>query len=154
MADRAATGPDELRNPFSGQTIRFLDETDEVLVMETTYEAGGAPAPAHLHPSQDERFEVLSGEVRTAVDGEPRTLREGDVLEVPAGTAHEFGGHPHAGGTVRWEVRPPLRTREFFVHLHAALNAAAEGKEPEGPAFDFTDYGDVFRIARPGAPSM
>ena len=135
-----------MRNPFTGQTIRFVEETDELLVIESTYEAGGAPAPPHLHPSQDERFVILSGAVRAGVDGEPRTLREGDVLDVPAGTVHEFGGHPDEGGKVRWEVRPPLRTREFFVRLHAALNAAAEGKEPEGPAFDFADYDDVFRI--------
>ena len=147
MDEQAAAGAELLRNPFTGQTIRFLEESDEVLVIETTYEAGGAPAPAHLHPSQDERFEVLSGAVRTAVEGEPRTLRGGDVLEVPAGTAHEFGGDPEEAGRVRWEVRPPLRTREFFELLHAALNAAAEGKEPEGPAFDIADYDDVFRLA-------
>ena len=139
--------PRELRNPFTGQTIRFISETDEILVMESSYEAGGAPAPAHLHPSQDERFEVLAGAVRAGVDGEVETLSEGDVLHVPAGTPHEFGGHADQPGTVRWEVRPPLRTREFFERLFAALHAAADGTPPEGPAFDVADYADVFRIA-------
>jgi quercetin dioxygenase-like cupin family protein len=142
----AATGSDELRNPFTGQTIRFLEETDELLVMESSYAAGGAPAPAHLHPAQAERFELLSGTVSARVGGEARTLREGDVLEIPAGTPHEFGGHPEEPGTVRWEVRPPLRTREFFERLHGALNAANEGREPDEP-FDVADYADVFRIA-------
>ena len=137
--------PDELRNPFTGQTIRFLEEADGVLVMESTYEPGGAPAPAHFHPAQDERFTVLAGAVRAGVDGEARTLREGDVLEIPAGTAHEFGGHAEEAGTVRWEVRPPLRTREFFEGLFGALNAASEGREEEHP-FDVADYEDVFRI--------
>ena len=138
--------PDELRNPFTGQSIRFIEESDELLVMESSYEVGGAAAPAHLHPSQDERFTVLSGAVFTAVNGEERVLREGDVLEIPAGTPHVFGGHPDEPGTVRWEVRPPLRTRAFFEHLFAGLNAAAEGREPD-PPFDFADYEDVFRPA-------
>jgi quercetin dioxygenase-like cupin family protein len=141
----AAAGSDELRNPFTGQTIRFLEESDELLLMETSYEAGGAPAPAHLHPAQNERFEVLSGAVSAGVDGAKRTLREGDVLEVPAGTPHEFGGHHEVGGTVRWEVRPALRTREFFEAMFAALNAAHEGREPDEP-FDFAEYEDVFRL--------
>lgn len=136
---------EELRNPFTGQTIRFLEETDEVLVMESSYEAGGAPAPAHLHPAQDERFTVLSGSVLAGVGGDVRTLSEGEVLDIPAGTAHEFGGHPDEPGTVRWEVRPPLRTREFFEGLFGALNAASEGREEEHP-FDFAEYEDVFRI--------
>ena len=57
-----------LTNPFTGQTLERQSEDDEVLVMETTYAAGGAPAPAHFHPAQDEHFVVISGAVRTVVD--------------------------------------------------------------------------------------
>ena len=138
--------PDELRNPFTGQTIRFVEESEELLVMESSYEAGGAAAPPHLHPAQDERFTVVSGAVVTFVDGEERILREGDVLEIPAGTPHVFGGHPEERAAVRWETRPALRTRAFFEHLFEGLNAAAEGREPD-PPFDFADYEDVFRPA-------
>ncbi len=46
---------------------------------------------------------------------------------------------------MRWEVRPPLRTREFFERLFGALNAAAEGRTEDEP-FDVADYDDVFRI--------
>ena len=138
-----------LRNPFTGQTLEFVSETDELLVMESSYERGGAPAPAHLHPAQEETFTVLEGSVRSSIDGEERILREGDVLVIPAGTAHEFGGDPDAAGTVRWEVRPPLRTREFFEGLFGSLNAIAEaqaaGTDPPAP-FDISAYDDVFRL--------
>lgn len=150
MADADPSPADELRNPFTDQTIRFLSEDDEVLVMESSYRAGGAPAPAHLHPSQEERFLVLSGLVQVSVDGEGRTLSSGDELVVPVGTRHEFGGHAEEDGTVRWEVRPPLRTREFFERLFGALQAAAEPQAEgaaEAAAFDVADYDDVFRIA-------
>jgi quercetin dioxygenase-like cupin family protein len=145
MGEGTGSAADELRNPFTGQTLRFLSEDDEVLVMESSYEPGSPPAPAHLHPAQEERFTVLAGAVRAALEGEERILEEGDVLVVPAATAHDFGGVPDRGGTVRWEVRPPLRTREFFVGLFGALNAAAAGEEAGSTGFDFADYEDVFR---------
>jgi quercetin dioxygenase-like cupin family protein len=132
-----------LTNPFTGQTVRRVSEDEELLVMESSYRASGAPAPAHFHPSQDERFVVLSGSVRAAVDGDERLLAEGDQLELPAGTVHEFGGHPEEDGTVRWEVRPALRTWEFMERMFGALEAAAEGREEEA-GFDIADYDDVF----------
>jgi quercetin dioxygenase-like cupin family protein len=135
-----------LTNPFTGQTIERVSESEEVLVMETVYAAGGAPAPAHFHPAQDERFVVLSGAVRAAVDGEEKVLREGDELIVAAGTPHEFGGHPEETATVRWEVRPPLRTWEFFEGLFGSLHAHAEGRGEEA-GFDVAEYDDVFRLA-------
>ncbi len=138
--------PSVLRNPFTGQTIRFIEESEDLLVMESTYEAGSPPAPAHLHPSQEERFTVLAGAVEVSVDGDPRTLREGDELIVPAGTPHEFGGHATEAGTVRWEVRPSLRTRRFFLELFAALQAAADGV-PESAPFDFADFAEEFQPA-------
>ena len=131
----------ELRNPFTGQTIRFVADSEDLLLMESSYAAGSPPAPAHLHPSQEEHFTVLSGAVEVSVNGEPRTLREGDEIVIPAGTPHEFGGHATESGTVRWEVRPALRTREFFVGLFAALQAASDGNPESGP-FDFADYAD------------
>ncbi|MFN8150055.1 MAG: cupin domain-containing protein [Solirubrobacterales bacterium] len=140
-----------LTNPFTGQTIEFVTDGEELLVMESTYKPGGAPAPAHFHPDQEETFTVLSGAVETVIDGEPRTLREGDVLVIPAGTPHVFGGHATEPGTVRWETRPALRTREFFERMFAALEANANPDAPGAQeaiaAFDFADYEDVFRAA-------
>ena len=140
-----------LTNPFTGQTIEFITEDEELLVIESTYQPGGAPAPPHLHPAQEERFTVLSGAVETVIDGELRTLREGDVLVIPAGTPHVFGGHASEPGTVRWEVRPALRTRQFFERMFAALEASADpdaaGSAEAIAAFDVGDYDDVFRLA-------
>jgi quercetin dioxygenase-like cupin family protein len=136
----------ELRNPFSGQTTRLVSLEPDLLVLESSYAAGGAPAPEHLHPAQDEHFTVLSGTVLAGVDGERRILREGDELEVPAGTPHEFGGAPEQAGTVRWEVRPALRTWEFLELVHENLEAAAEEREPARP-LDPAEWDDVFRLA-------
>lgn len=147
MADDESTSAGELLNPFTGQTIRFVEESAGVLVMESSYRAGGPAAPAHLHPSQEERFTVLSGSVLAGIEGKEWSLREGEELLIPAGAAHTFGGHATEDGTVRWEVRPPLRTWEFFERLFVALRATADS-QAEGtgapPSFDFGEYDDVF----------
>ena len=95
--------------------IRFVRIDDDVLEMEARYAGDGTLPPEHLHPRQAERFEVLDGAVRTIVGGEERRYEAGESFDVPAGTPHQMTGDGPA--RVRWEVRPPLRTAEFFERL-------------------------------------
>jgi quercetin dioxygenase-like cupin family protein len=151
----------EFHNPVTRQRIRVVrsgaDTGGELLELEADWEPGGARAPAHYHPHQDERFEVLSGQVRCVLDGEQRILGEGEVVEIPAGTPHEFGGHRDSAGRVRWETRPALRTEELFETL---FGLAADGKVSERSgapgvlqvAMILNEYGDVFRLAKPAWP--
>ena len=145
-----ARAGEELVNPATGQRILFkqtaADTDGELLEMETWYRAGGVRAPAHYHPKQDERFEVLSGAVLCAIDGEERVLREGDVLKVPARTVHEFGGHPDEDAHVRWETRPALRTEEFFEAVFQGGDTRME-LAPIALA-----HRDEFRLASPPWP--
>jgi hypothetical protein len=60
-------------------SLEIVSSTPEALEVEASYRPGGSPPPAHLHPAQDERFEVLEGSVS---DGDERELREGgDIAE-------------------------------------------------------------------------
>jgi quercetin dioxygenase-like cupin family protein len=95
-----------------GITLEIVSLDPELLAMEATYEGTGDLPPKHHHPSQDERFTVLEGRVRTVIAGEERGYREGESFDVPAGTTHQMGGDGRA--RIRWEVRPALRTAEFF----------------------------------------
>lgn len=136
---------DELLNPHTGQTLRFVAVDDDLLVMESSYRAGGAQAPPHLHPSQEERFEVLSGSVLTVVDGEQRILSVGDTVIIPAGTPHTFGGHPEHDGTVRWEVRPALRTDELFELLFGLADGSRQ--MPGDGSNPLDEFAAEFRLA-------
>jgi uncharacterized cupin superfamily protein len=53
---------------------------------------GGQLPPEHLHPRQDERFEVLDGAVRTIIDGvEQRAAAgEGDGANLLENFSDEF----------------------------------------------------------------
>jgi quercetin dioxygenase-like cupin family protein len=106
-------------NGYRLRLVRTAAETGgELLEMEAIYGGTGQYPPAHFHPSQSERFEVLEGTVRAIVDGEERTYGPGDTFEVPAGTVHQMAADPPA--RLRWEVRPALRTAEFFEVLYSA----------------------------------
>jgi quercetin dioxygenase-like cupin family protein len=151
----------ELENPATGQRIVFRQTADttggELLEMEAWYRAGGPPAPLHYHPVQDERFEVLEGAVRCVVGREERILRKGEVIEIPAGQVHEFGGDPEEDGHVRWETRPALRTEEFF---EAGFGLAEAGKVNPRTGIPgllqvaplAREYSTEFRLASPPWP--
>jgi quercetin dioxygenase-like cupin family protein len=106
---------EEIHGP-DGFVLRLVRTGDEVLEMEASYSGDGAVPPEHLHPRQTERFEVLEGEIRAIVAGTEHRYRQGDTFEVPAGTPHTMGAEGPA--RTRWEVRPALRTAEFFERLY------------------------------------
>lgn len=121
--------------------VRTAAETGgEVLEMEATYGGTSGLPPEHFHPRQAERFEVLEGTVRTVIGGTERRYAQGETFEVPAGTPHQMAGDGPA--RVRWEVRPPLRTAEFFERLYGDGPDSAQAM---GADF-LTEFSDEFRM--------
>ncbi|MFL6017139.1 MAG: cupin domain-containing protein [Gaiellaceae bacterium] len=127
----------------NGFVLRIDSLDDELLAMEAHYQGDAPLAQNHLHPSQDEHFEVLDGTIHAVIDGEERFYEAGETFEIPAGTPHQMAAK---GPTrTRWEVRPALRTAEFMERMYDALdNGFPEGTTGE----DFlAEYSDVFRLA-------
>jgi mannose-6-phosphate isomerase-like protein (cupin superfamily) len=136
--------------PHPGQEIKRangfvlrIDALDPgLLTMEAHYRGDAPLAQAHYHPSQDEHFEVLEGTIHAVIDGDERWFREGEEFDVPAGVSHQMAAE---GPTrVRWEVRPALRTVEFFERFYHALDNGF----PEGTTAEefLAEYSDVFRL--------
>jgi hypothetical protein len=109
--------------------------------MEASYSGEGGMPPMHLHPSQAERFEVLEGRMRTVVDGEERTYGPGEAFDVPPGTPHQMGADEPT--RMRWEVRPAMRTAEFFERLYGE---GPDSAREMGEGF-FAEFEDEFRLA-------
>ena len=102
---------------FRLRLVRTAAETGgELLEMEASYGGAGGLPPEHPHPQQVERFEVLEGTMRTIIDGAERRYGPGETFEVPAGTPHQMVGE--GPSRVSWEIRPALRTAEFFERLY------------------------------------
>jgi quercetin dioxygenase-like cupin family protein len=96
------------------QTLRVISSTDAALEMEADWTPASTEPPPHLHPDQDEHFEVLAGELTTVVDGEERVLRAGDVLDVPRETVHKMWNAGDENARATWRVTPRLKTEEMF----------------------------------------
>jgi quercetin dioxygenase-like cupin family protein len=99
-----------------GYVLRLVSIEPELLQMEASYGGTGQFPPRHYHPSQDEHFEVLEGTVRTIIEDEERTYEAGETFDIAAGTAHQLAADPPA--RLKWEVRPALRTAEFFETVY------------------------------------
>jgi quercetin dioxygenase-like cupin family protein len=121
--------------------VRTGEETEgELLQMEATYSGEAGMPPMHLHPSQAEHFEILEGSMRTKIGSEERVYEAGEVFEVPEGTPHQMAAQ---GPTrTRWEVRPALRTAEFFDRLYGS---GPESAQEMGESF-FAEFEDEFRL--------
>jgi quercetin dioxygenase-like cupin family protein len=118
----------------NGFRLKFSRITEDVLEMEGSYSGEGGLPPEHYHPNQDEHFEVLEGAVRAVIDAEQRRYVAGDTFDVPAGTPHQMAGDGPA--RVHWEVRPALRTAEFFERAYS-----------DNPGADFVEtFADEFRL--------
>jgi quercetin dioxygenase-like cupin family protein len=124
----------------NGFRLKLLRISADVLEMEGVYSGEGGFPPEHFHPHQDEHFEVLEGAVSAVIDGQERRYVAGDTFDIAACTAHQMVGDGPA--RLHWEVRPALRTAEFFERAYSG-----------DPGADFLDtFADEFRLTTQDAP--
>jgi mannose-6-phosphate isomerase-like protein (cupin superfamily) len=137
-----------------GERVTIVEHTPDLLAVDAEWAPTSMKPPVHLHPDQDERFEIRAGELSVQIDGETHVIRAGESLEVPRGTVHKMwnaGAVPVEG---RWEVRPALRTAEFFADVHESRSYRRNGHGAltllgSGPIL--REYTDVFRLPLPQA---
>jgi mannose-6-phosphate isomerase-like protein (cupin superfamily) len=113
-----ARSGDVLENPISGERITFrqtaADTGGDLLAIDLELAPDGHVPGAHVHPFQEERFEVVSGVMKFRRGFKSVVAGPGDVVVVPAGTIHRFANAGSETALVRVEVRPALRMEELF----------------------------------------
>jgi mannose-6-phosphate isomerase-like protein (cupin superfamily) len=124
---------DLVHDPIRRQRYRF-SRVGDVLTLELWADPGGE-VPEHLHPSQEERFEVRSGRWRFTVDGAKREAGPGERLTAPAGSRHRFENIGAEEGQLVVEVEPAGRTQEFLERAAELARAKAYTRRglPRGP---------------------
>jgi mannose-6-phosphate isomerase-like protein (cupin superfamily) len=146
---------DVFENPAARMTlqvVRGADDTGgELLELEATYEPGSVEPPEHLHPKQDERFEILAGTMAARIGDERKLLEAGEELFIPAGTPHSMWNAGSDTARLAWETRPALRTEDFFRAVARVAEAAMSGEPlpddaPSGEAL-LREFRDEFRLA-------
>ena len=102
-----------LENPVSGEKITFIqtaaDTDGELLEIELELSPDGAVPGAHIHPEQEERFEVLEGTMTFRMGLKKIVAGPGDVVTVPGRQGPRL--QERAATTtakVRVQVRPAL----------------------------------------------
>ncbi len=69
-----------------GVSRRVLAHTDQLMIVEVNFEAGGVGS-VHTHPHFQNTY-VKSGRFRFTVDGEPVEVGPGDTLAFPSNIPH------------------------------------------------------------------
>jgi mannose-6-phosphate isomerase-like protein (cupin superfamily) len=128
MAYRGQT----IENPLSGETITFREtaaDTDgEYLEIDLHLAPGGKVPGLHVHPEQEERFEVLAGRMRFRRGLRTIEAGPGDVVVVPARKAHKFTNADREIAAARVTVTPALEMERLF---ETSVALAQEGRVTE-----------------------
>jgi mannose-6-phosphate isomerase-like protein (cupin superfamily) len=123
-----------LENPASGERITFrqtaAETNGELVTIDLQLPAGRrVPGGRHIHPKQEERFEVVEGTMRFRMGRERIVAGPGEVVTVPAGVPHDFANAGDDEALVRVEVRPALQMERLF---ETAVALAEEGRTMMG----------------------
>ena len=153
-----AKAGDELLNSVTGLRTVFrktAEETSgELLQVDWIGEPGWTTGPDHVHPRQEERFEVLSGRLGLRVGGVERVHSAGDVVVAPAGAPHAAWNAGDGEVHVLVDFRPALRTEIAFETLaglarDGKTNGAGAPKNPLMLALVLREFEDEIYFVRP-----
>ena len=149
---------DIIENPVSGTKIQFLitaeDSNGEMIRKKIWNKKGAQGPPEHMHPTQIETFEILSGTAAVKLYGKEQIFTAGQSFTVPENAPHTFHNAGQEELVMIVEVRPALRT-EFFVESMYAL--AKQGKVNKKAVPNFLQmmtllneyYGEGFLVGPP-----
>jgi quercetin dioxygenase-like cupin family protein len=122
-----ATKGDEIVNPRTGQRMKFLqtsqDTNGQLLQIDCVNLPGGVKEPEHIHPFQENRFEIISGSLMFYIDGIERRVNEGEIISIPAKAPHFFWNGSDREAHYIQEFRPALRSEYFFEALFGLARA-------------------------------
>src|SRR2546421_5235911 len=102
-----------IEDPLFRYRVR-LSRDDEVLRGEFWVEPGGGGLVEHLHPTIEERFEVLAGEVTIRANRRNHKAGPGDRFTVEAGVRHSFQNTGEGLAHLAVEMEPALKMEQLF----------------------------------------
>ena len=116
---------------WEGERLQILQTgqqtNGQVLSMDTVREPFKDPnyrlrrEHGHIHPLQEERFEIIAGSARFLIGDREVVLQAGQTAVVPPNTVHHWmalGGKPVH---VKAEYSPALETGELFHRVYGPL---------------------------------
>ena len=107
-----------LEHPITGEKIVVRQSTADsrgaVFEFDMFMKPHGFVAAEHIHPLQEERFEVVEGSVVFSINGVRREAHAGENVIVSAGTPHVWWNESEQEAQVKVEFEPALSIEAFF----------------------------------------
>jgi len=120
---------DSIENPVTGERLVFKKTSAETngdyVLFECFVKPSGFVAAAHVHPFQEERFQVIDGTVMFRIDGQELPAEPGDTILVARGRKHQFWNAGDEEVRFACEVRPAL---DFERLIETMFTLAQDGK--------------------------
>jgi quercetin dioxygenase-like cupin family protein len=156
-----ARAGDIIEHPITGEKLIFRktaqDTGGELLQGELIIKPHGFVAAAHIHLLQEERFEVISGMIRLRMNGIEKDLQKGEIMIVPSGTPHLWWNASDLEARVLIDLRPALRTEEFFETFFGLAQAGKVNQKTGLPnplilALIMREFKEEICLAQPPLP--
>jgi uncharacterized protein YndB with AHSA1/START domain/mannose-6-phosphate isomerase-like protein (cupin superfamily) len=110
-----------LEIPELGIQVRFVRTAAETGGELCEFEVSGRPrgflTQEHVHATQTERLEPVSGAIKVVMNGRSYALNPGDAHTIPPGTAHTQVPMGAGAGTVRITVTPAGDSEGFLEKM-------------------------------------
>jgi quercetin dioxygenase-like cupin family protein len=149
-----------ITNPVSGETIAFrqtsADTGGEYLEIDLFLTPDGHVPGAHVHPRQEERFEVLEGRMKFKLGLKTIVAEAGETVVVPAGRVHKFVNAGDEDVHARVTVTPALDMEDLFTTTVALAEQGRTNRKgmpkPLDLALFVERFDDEVRAPFPPAP--
>jgi quercetin dioxygenase-like cupin family protein len=123
----------------TGETYTFLETAESSGGKHTkvkfNLKPGGIKPAMHIHLTQNEHFEVLSGTYTYEMNGEKKKVGPGETLYLPKGIAHTHYNDESTDCVVIQTVTPALDFEDILARL-IELNNTGKIKNGEPPLLE------------------
>ncbi len=127
---------DIITDKSTGDIVEFLETARETGGSYTrirfTIRPGGFRPVEHLHPSFDESFKVISGNLTVKLDGKISKILEGDEVSLPKGIPHSHYNDEKSDLIMEQTFSPALDVEIFLENLFGlSCDGRVKNGEPE-----------------------
>ena len=125
-------------NTVTGEILTFTQTAamtaGRLLEFHLTLKPGSTVPMKHVHTTQDEIFEVISGRVNVEIGKIRHVINPGEKILMNKGIPHRWWNNDELSSTLTVSFDPAGNTEDFFVEMFS-LAAAGKTKPNGAPTF-------------------
>lgn len=116
-----------ITNKITGETITWLETAatsqGKQLRFDFAVRPQGMLPVRHLHPGQEEVFEMKAGSLKVEVNGQTHQLQAGERLSIPRGAPHQWWNEGNETAQLTVTFTPALNTETFLEQFFGLCNS-------------------------------